>query len=790
MLAHVGRQRRPFLLMSAAVLGLCVGTNLVIVAAANALWLRPPPVLQPDRVVTLPGLTFGDLSRDLMAIFDGGLAGQLVVDRLTPWRSVPRLELNGSTLETLIVTTGYFGVLGVPIQGRDFTSSDDTPGAEPVAIISERLRLRLAAAHQEVIGSWLQTRPLAVRVVGIAPARFTGARRGEDVDIWIPVQLGTQLDPLQGSTSLAIVGRLRPGQTPAQISRQFESQLPGLLGLFNTTVVPIGDVYGDPASPGWIIQERTPILLASLLGGLVVLVGCATIASLVLVHYEQRRSDLATRLALGAGRRRLVYELSREVAGVALLAVITSIVVGLLGTKAVSALTLPGGVDLSTLNLSFDWRVYAIAVALVFFSLTAAVAVPIARFTRVQLVGELHTQGGVTVGSLRIRQALLAAQVSLAVAVMVIAGLCLRSVGKGSNELAGFDLDRTVFVRLIDGGSVRPLHEPELIRARHSQRIRQLISSIEDVPGVIDVAEGTSPVGVSDNKPTLSVVQVDDKEHRLLLGHLRGSPNLLNVLGIPVIAGRHLTGADVAQLPTPAVISAGLARRLWPAENAVGQIIQLRNSRIPSRMVVGIASDFAFGALDSRADGVLVTAESSPSTALQVALLTHEPSAVAPVVQQRLRGQGKVEVSTGRQAVARDLHRQRLGAAVFAGFGAVIVLIGAGSVFGLVAYLAESRRRDFAVRMALGAGYRDVISRAVSAALGPVAAGVIGGLGAGALLSRLIEALLVGVTRADIATHLGVVFVVTVGSTSAALLAAWRLRTLAPAELLRAGSRW
>jgi predicted permease len=778
--------------MSAFVLTVSIGVNLLVFTVVNALWIRPLPFPEPERVVTLPGVMFTDVDGPQLRVFEGGVAGQVVTsDTQEGVRPRMRIAGVGQDLETLGVTSGYFKVLRLAIRGRSLAADDDRDGAEPVAIISDRLWAQAFGRRTEVIGTVLRAEPVPIKIIGIAPPKFHGARRGEQADLWIPISLVRRLAPpdWSGNLSMMLLARLGPGQTAATTQQRLESMTPNVIRLFKTAVTPLTEVFGTPESPTSVIREGDSLLVVSGLAMLVLLGGCGTIAALVLTHYERRRAELALKMALGAGRRRLLLELVRDLALVAATGTAGATVVADLGVRVVPALSLPGGVNIGRLDLSIDWRVSAVAIAATAVTLFLAAALPLARATRPCLWGELLAgPSATTLGSLRVRQALLALQVCLTIIVLVSAGLFVRAVMHGFGNAAGFDVDRTVFVSVQEGAPFR--HAPADRKAFAAERSARLTSVLGELSGVNEVAEGISPIGpvASGSLPDRRTVVVQDREYQLLVGVLQGSPNLLSALGVPILAGRALTAADSeAPVPRPAVITRSLAEQLWPGRGALGETLSLPQLRGGSRyLVVGITRDLAFGSLARPGSGVVVVA--GPGTSATVAsfvIRTDHPEMVSGIVHRTIKGQ-VVRVATGREIVARDIGRQRLGAWFFSAFGLAALVLGVGGAFGLVAYLAESRRREFGVRVALGATMADLLRHALFVALGPVSAGVVAGLALGGVISHIFGALLVGVSALDVATYLGVAVTMLSCAAVAALAAAWRLRRTSPAAALRA----
>ena len=786
----VYRRHLSFSVLSTFVLAVSTGVNVLVFTIVNALWIRPLPFPEPERMLTIPGsITFGprDLSLPAFQIFGGGVAGQVVGNEaFEASRRLPQIDLDGRGLETLSVTSGYFRVLRLTIRGRDFSDEDEREGAEPVAIISDQLWDRAFARQPEIVGAVVRSTPIPVRIIGIAPPGFTGARRGELTDIWIPISVGQRAAPEDVARTLLVLARLGPGQTFTEVSERFLALYdPRLFRSFQTALTPLDSVFGTPDTATFVMREGKGLLLAAGLAMLVLLSGCATIAALVLMHYERRRSELALKIALGAGRRRLVLELMRELAMVAAIGGVASMVIAVVGVRLVGALNLPGGVEIGRLDLTIDWRVLAIATVATSLTLLAAVSVPIARTTRLRLAGELLAgPSGATLGSLRVRQTLLTFQVCMSIIILIVAGLFVRAVNHSLGRGAGFDIDRTLFVSV--PSKPTPERDLQRLRTMQTERSERLRDVLRTVPGVNDLAHGFAPIGPDALRAgrRASTAKVANREFSLWIDRLAGSPELLSVLGVPMVTGRSLAAADAFGIPVPAVITQSLAARLWPDGGAVGETFHLVELRGGPYQVIGICRDFPFGSLTRPGDGTIVTARSG-GFETKLAIRTDSPATVAAMVRRTINQAG-VRVASGEELVARDIGRQRLGAWVFSGFGFAALLLGVGGTFGLVAYLAESRRREFGVRLALGASLRDLVRHGLIASMTPVSVGVAAGLGLGAVISQTFKALLAGISTLDAVTYIGVAVTMLGSAMLAGLAAAWRLRQTTPSDALRA----
>jgi predicted permease len=812
------RGHRGYALLTVTSLSLAVGATLVVFTVVNALWLKPVPFTEPGRLVMLFGSSAGEgdtyaFSEPIAArwrIFEA-IAGQVVTSGDHAGQTAHlRFHAAGRDVETVGITPTYFSVLGQSIRGRDFTSHDNRPGAEPVAIISDRLWSRAFGRRDALIGALVPATPFPVRIIGIAPPGFEGARRGERTDVWVPAALAARLSPAAATTnpeggSTLLVARLWPGQRPEAARRQFLERHAAEFGhhpdYVNSRqhwealqVVRLADVFGTPSSRTIVVNEGRAASVVAGLAALVLLGSCATLMALVLVHYERRRRELSVRLALGASRLRLAAQLGLELGWLAAAGTGGAVVVALAALQMLPALSLPGGIDLGRLDLSLDWRVLGAAIGTTTFTLATGALVPLLQFTRGSLSGEVVAVPSTTpASSQRLRQALLAVHVSATIVVLVSAGLFVRAVVHGFTAGPGFDVDRTVSVRLrLPPLRATPDADIKAQLAAAWERTERLVGDLRALPGVDDVARGFMPIGLErmNDVRTTKTVEAGGEQRQLLVGTLRGGPALTAALGVPLLSGRALTQDDAAGRAaiSPALITASLARTLWPTGDPVGQIV-LINRGIRCQ-VVGVVGDVAYGSMSQPVAGVIIRVQEGAGIDQSFVVRTSRPGFTVEPIRRLIADMApdahRVTIATGREIVARDLGRQRLGAWFFSGFGLIALALGAGGVFGLVAYLAESRRREFGVRVALGATPRDLVGRGMAAGLVPVGLGAVAGLVASAIVSRLFVRALPGLNTLDPLTYASVALLMTACAAGAGLTAAWRLRTVAPADALRA----
>jgi hypothetical protein len=370
--------QRGYVALSVLTLALSVGANVVVFTIVNALWLRPRPVAAPERVVVISSLNQGGVQFDALGRSEldelrrsglfSGVAGQATALGIMGY-SKPRLEIGDApgAVETLAVTADYFEVLGIGVRGRAFTDADDDRAAPTTVIISDRLwRDRFDGG--DVIGQTVPTSYEPTTIIGIAPPGFHGARLGELADAWIPAATAVRFTPLvrlpeameafrPSFQSFLGLGRLAPGESVESAARQLDAANPDLL------VFPLPGIMAAPGLLTTEIREGRLLGVVGATAALVLIAGCATLAALVMVHYERRRREFAVRLALGSGRARLAQRLVAELGVIAVLGMAAAFGLASTTLDAVRTLSLPAGLTLERLDLVIDWRVVLGAVS-------------------------------------------------------------------------------------------------------------------------------------------------------------------------------------------------------------------------------------------------------------------------------------------------------------------------------------------------------------------------------------------------------------------------------------------
>ena len=791
--------RHPaYVAASLATVTLAVGANLVVFSFVNALWLKHRAV-ELDRVV-LVGRDFdipdgsryseGGLDRLREAGAFEAVAGQVVTSGIFEGMQ-RRVVLTGhrDSLETAFVTPDYFAVLGVQVRGREFQTGDEGTFESAPAIISDRLWRTVLHSRPDVIGLRLPATPLPLQVVGVAAPGFQGARLGERVSVWLPHRIAAHLtgqpldDWVHTVLPMLALGRLRPGDSIDDVRATLTMTPRGAPDL-----APLGQVFGATDLPTVRVGGGDIMAMSSVMAAFVLAGGCATLMALALVHYERRQRELVIRAALGASRTRLAAQVSLELLSVAAVGTATAVSASVWALNALPAFSLPGGVDLSRLDLTLDWRVALGGFSGCVLVLGIAGFVALFRITRSTANTNLMSRTATAAtSSLRLRRSILALHAGVTTLVLIVAVLFVQSVAQALALGAGFDPSRVVFATaqtrykfMTDDGPLMAAR-----KARDLAASLDVVEKIRNLPGVEVAAVGPAPLGVEHEYRLAQGFRFDSDagSHDEAVGRMSVGNNYLEALGVPMLAGR-------AGERNEAVVTPAFARLVWGEESPLGRRVTQGSWSVT---VVGVA-DLAFGAIRRGSQPALIhfgrTVESMVNNEGELALVirTGRPEMVGAQVERVLSSafpDGVVRVTTGSALVDTDLGRERMNAWIFSGFGFVTLVLALVSVFGLVAYVIESRWREFAVRMALGATRGSIASRALRASLEPVAIGAVGGMAAAAAMSSSIQAYLYGLSAVEPASYAGVAVVLMCGAFVAAAIAGRRILAVSVADSLR-----
>jgi predicted permease len=796
-----------FTAIAAVTLALGVAATMSIFNLIEALLLRPLPVPNAGELVTLVRLQGGNSSdhfsypqvrrlaqrTDLFAALTG--IGSDTVNVGPP----EALEPTGAAW----VSGGYFPTLGlVPVAGRLLTAADDRPGATPAAVVTHDYWMRRFGGDPAAVGAHLLIEGVNVPIVGITPRGFTGATVGERADITLAISTRPLLQPendsfLDASARwLRILGRPPGGVGPERLQAALDIAWPQIL----QATLPNGinaetrartltiTVSVQPGAQGTSrIRERfrTSLTAAMALVTLVLVIACVNVANLLLARGATRSREIALRSAIGAGRSRILRQLLTESTLLAVLGTVIGIALGVAGSQGLVALIASGvrGPDGSavSLDVALNWRVSAAAITVM---VATTLLFGLAPSWRASLTGPRAVSSGANCVALsdgRLASCLIVAQVALSLALVTGAGLFARSLHNLRTLDRGFRTDNVLLVRF---DATRARLPPAELRAFNSSVLR----AVELLPGVQAASLGAvTPLQGGGMSAPAFVNGSSTGQEEVYFNVV--APRFFEIMRTRLVAGRDFTAADDATSPAVAVVNETFVRRYLHHGSAVGQRVSFTGP--PSEMqIVGVVRDAVYETLRAAAPPTVYMSYLQQRGRPMTLVIDVPGSIVAAAAAIRAEVQPQVptqplRVRTLAAQVDGSLIRERLMALLTTVFGTLALTLAAVGLYGLVSYSVTNRTREIGLRLALGARLTVIERWVLQDALRLVALGIATGLPLAWLLSRLVRALIFGVTPLDPATLAGGVGLLTIVGILAALGPARRAARIDPVLSLR-----
>ena len=803
------RKSPGFTTVAVLTLALGIGANTAIFSVVNAVILQPLGYPKPEQL------------QFLTTRFERGEGGQSSVSPAEYWelteinhsfsvvgafaigkvnlagdrpRRVTRATVNAELLEALAVQ---------PEHGRWFRREETRAGGPALVMLSYDLWQTGFGAREDIVGRTIEVDGVMLEVIGIMPAGVDVM--DHHVEVWLPLQLAPTIRQYRASHFLSVVGRLKDDVAPEQA----DAELASLVASWGQRVGASGHVF----TPGEHVMQMEPlrdeivgsarrvlwVLQAAV--GLVLLIACANLANLLLARAGARRRELAVRAALGASRGRLIRQFTAEGIVLSLLGAALGLGLAWAGVRTLTVVypdALPRVADIAVDPAVLGFTMLVSVLTGVAFGLVPLLQVSAAGFGR--LLKDAGTRGAASAG--RVRGALVAGEVALAVVLVVGAGLMVRTVLNLMNVDAGFDRSR-----LATFGVALPAATYSTFD-RRVQVYQRLIDRVDATPGVdeVSIVSGLPPqrggnglgTDIEDYTPRPEVLDVVDYYQTVTAGYFE-------TMHIPIVRGRAFLEADRIGAPV-AVVNETFARTFWSNLDPIGRRVRPRfGDKTPWVTVVGVAKDVKQGGVD-RATGteVYFLLEQLPqifttfpilnvitdSGTMNIVLRSGLPIAtlrptIASAVREADPSLPIIALRPMDDVISASLRQPRMLMHLFGGFAGLALLLAAIGTYGVLSYLVTQRWREIGVRMALGAGRETVLRSVIAHGLTLTLVGLAAGLAAALVLTRLMETLLFEVSPNDPATLAGVAALVTVVAAAASLIPAFRATRVDPLVALR-----
>jgi predicted permease len=787
-----------FSLLAIATLALGIGANAAVFGVVKSVLLDALPYDNADRLVRVYGhLQTGSLERSAIS---AGAAVDIATrarsfDRTTTflhstWDLTYAAESGPRVITSALISPGFFQTLGVrPLIGRALADADTVAGAPDVTILSYATWQRYFSGDPRVLGKSARIDGDPHEIIGVLPRGFVGPMG--DAEFWFPIKLSATLrDPVSSRKShwLGVVARLRPGITPevaqqelTAIATDLAREYPESDGGHGFTSLPIRHAM--------VGETRTPLLVLMASAGLVLLITCANLAGALLSRTLSRRKEFAVRVAVGAGRGRLVRQLLTESSLLAIVGGAFGLGLAMLGLAALRKLALTALPPYAELSLDLGAILATSIVALV-TGLAFGVA-PALSIRRADPQGTLRDETRGTSESRRsrrLRGALVAGQIALSVSLLAGAGLLARSLWAMTAAPLGFNPEGvfTAGVKL----PYRAYQEPET-RRRFFAQLETRLRAVPGVRGAAMVSELPSP-RMNRNGLAIEGVSWPAGAGQPFVAYASVSDDYFRTMGIPLLHGRTFGPSDRADGQRVVLISEGMARRYWPRGNAVGARIRLGpRTTGPWTEVVGIVGNVRNDPTvpDPEPMAYASNRQDTWGNSAIVVRAQRDPLALARPVQRELsaidRSLPLYDPTTLEARLADELAARRLPVVLMTAFGALALLLASVGVYAMFASMAAAREREFGVRVALGSSRRAIAGLVLRQGGLWMAVGLAGGAIGVVVVVRLVRDLLYGVAPFD-PVALGVAVVTLLACGTVALLVPVRRATRAdPVAVLR-----
>jgi putative ABC transport system permease protein len=788
-----------FTLVAVCALALGIGANTTIFSVVNAALIDPVPYPEPSSVVSLYA-TFasdpGDETIKTVSYPDfldfrtqsGAFEDMAAVDGMS-------LTLTGGDeperLRCALVSASLFSVLRVrPSLGRSFDEGDDRAGATPVVILSHGLWQRRFGSDPEILGEAITLSRTSYNVIGVMPSGFTmpnGLTGGPGFDLWLPVTPTAHKRPRTHHRYEAYA-RLKPGVTLQEARQELSAIAAGLEATYPDSNKGKG-VKIEHLRELVVRDSRSVLLIMLGAVGFVLLIACANVANLMLARATTRRKEIAVRASLGASRRRIIQQLLIESLLLAFIGGSAGLLIALWGSDVFVSMRPAGIPRLSAAGI--DGRVLGFTATISLLTGILFGLAPALHASKPDLVASLkETVASSTAGSdtTRLRSLLVVSEVALAVVLLIGAGLMLKSFLRLQGVDTGMETENLLTFQL----SLPQTDYPKEEQARAFYE--RLIERLGSAPGVESVAAvNILPLGggfscdsfARDDRPVPQGQEPCAEYRSISSGYFRS-------MGIELLSGRAFSERDRVEAPAVAMINEAFAREFFPGEDPLGRRITSDTGKRVSREIVGVVRDIKHFGLDSEARPELYvpyTQDPWPRAMTIVLRTGADPSSLMAGVRAEVSALDKdlpvLNVRTMEQLVERSVSTSRFRAYLIGLFAALALILSSLGIYGVMSYAAGQRTHEIGIRMALGAGRRDILTLVLGQGVALTMIGIGIGVAASLGLTRVLQSMLFEVSATDPYTFAGVSILLFLVAVLACLLPARRAMNVDPTTALR-----
>jgi putative ABC transport system permease protein len=794
------RENSTFTAAVTLILALGIGANTAVFSLVSGLVLKSLPVERPDELVLLarPAFSypiFKEVQSRGSSIF-ANLFSWTIDDFAVDWSRQPEMA------QVLLASEDFYATLGInAIQGRTFSVEDD------VAVISYDLWERRFARDPGIIGKVIRVGRQPMTIIGVTPKGFFGVAPGMAPELTIPLRAYTKVRPEQSdafrqSTSswLHIMGRLKPGITITQAGAAFQTFWPHVLET-------VTDPNQPPARRARFLSRITqlesaragfsrvrngvfrPLMILSALAGLLLLIGCATIANLLLARASSRRQEMAVRVAIGASRGRIVNQLLTE--GLVLSAL------GGLGGLFIAAWTSSGLISLLSttddriqLVAVIDRRVLAFTMALSIVTAVIFAMVPALRAAAVDVSSSLKEDArvrGLRPRS-RLARSLVIVQVGLSMILIVGAALFARSLNAILSQDAGFQRDNLLTVSMdptaagYNGTRLLTFYDELLERLRNKPGVQTVSLSV--YAPISPDGSWTETIGIDGNQLQ------QNRENMTLFNPI--SPGFFRTVGLPLLKGRDFGRQDDSSGERTVIVNESFARAFFPNTDPLGHHINVGLD--PSRQgmeIIGVVQDAKYQTLQEPSRKMAyqpwLQLKEAENFVIEVRA-TDSSKGLANLIRREIREMDRsipVKVETIDERIRESLVSERVVAVLSAVLGIVALLLASMGLYGLMAYQVNRRTNEIGLRMSLGANRWSILTLVLRESLMLAGIGVLIGIGASIALGRIVRGMLYGISSSDPAAFIFATLAMAAMAMIAGYLPARRASRVDPASALR-----